>query len=46
MLQVLKGYLQYMTDIGVLLGGEYNHTKAMMQEVIEFEQSLAKVNDK
>ncbi|ELU15652.1 hypothetical protein CAPTEDRAFT_149014 [Capitella teleta] len=41
--KVLKGYLQYMTSVGVLLGGEYNHTKVQMQAVIDFEQRLAEI---
>ena len=43
-LQVLTAYLEYMTTVGVLLGGERNDTEAQMIEVIEFEQELAAVS--
>ncbi|KAK2148889.1 hypothetical protein LSH36_477g02015 [Paralvinella palmiformis] len=41
--KTLSGYLKYMTDIGVLLGGSYNETKEQMYKVIEFEQKLANI---
>ncbi|KZC11845.1 Endothelin-converting enzyme 1 [Dufourea novaeangliae] len=39
--KVLVAYLEYMTKIGVLLGGEENSTRKQMQEVINFETKLA-----
>ncbi|KAH0946776.1 hypothetical protein HN011_012233 [Eciton burchellii] len=41
--KVLAAYLDYMTKIGVLLGGEENSTKKQMQAVIDFETELAKI---
>ena len=44
--QLLSAYLEYMTDIGVLLGGTRSRRDVIsqrMQEVIEFEQAIAKV---
>ncbi|CAH1772547.1 unnamed protein product [Owenia fusiformis] len=39
----LSAYLKYMTDIGVLLGGERNATEEHFRDVLLFEQSLAEV---
>ncbi|CAH0548765.1 unnamed protein product [Brassicogethes aeneus] len=41
--KVLDAYLEYMTKVGVLLGGEENITKQQMKEVIEFETELANI---
>ncbi|XP_076641509.1 M13 family metallopeptidase neprilysin 3 isoform X3 [Halictus rubicundus] len=41
--KVLTAYLEYMTKIGVLLGGEENSTRRQMQEVIDFETRLAEI---
>ncbi|XP_011875203.1 PREDICTED: endothelin-converting enzyme 1 isoform X1 [Vollenhovia emeryi] len=41
--KVLNAYLDYMTKIGVLLGGEENLTKKQMQDVIAFETRLAEI---
>ncbi|KAL1123319.1 hypothetical protein AAG570_002405 [Ranatra chinensis] len=41
--KILHAYLEYMTEIGVLLGGERNTTRDMMKEVIEFETRLAEI---
>ncbi|XP_078035136.1 M13 family metallopeptidase neprilysin 3 isoform X3 [Augochlora pura] len=41
--KVLTAYLEYMTKIGVLLGGEENSTRRQMQEVIDFETKLAEI---
>ncbi|XP_063925032.1 endothelin-converting enzyme homolog isoform X2 [Zophobas morio] len=41
--KVLEAYLDYMTKVGVLLGGEPNSTKEQMQAVIEFETRLANI---
>lgn len=41
--KILHAYLDYMTDIGVLLGGERNRTRGLMQAVIDFETRLAEI---
>ena len=44
--QLLSAYLKLMTDIGMLLGGENSNRSVIMermQEVIKFEQAIAKV---
>ncbi|XP_017884979.1 endothelin-converting enzyme homolog isoform X2 [Ceratina calcarata] len=41
--KVLTAYLEYMTKIGVLLGGEENSTRRQMQDVIQFETKLAEI---
>ncbi|XP_011139623.1 endothelin-converting enzyme homolog isoform X2 [Harpegnathos saltator] len=41
--KVLAAYLDYMTTIGVLLGGEENATRKQMQDVIDFETKLAQI---
>lgn len=41
--KVLTAYLEYMTKIGVLLGGEENATRRQMQDVITFETRLANI---
>ncbi|XP_076234270.1 M13 family metallopeptidase neprilysin 3 isoform X2 [Calliopsis andreniformis] len=41
--KVLTAYLEYMTKIGVLLGGEENSTRKQMQAVIDFETKLAQI---
>ncbi|XP_039285677.1 endothelin-converting enzyme homolog [Nilaparvata lugens] len=41
--KILKEYLEYMTKLGVLLGGEENSTREQMREVIEFETRLAEI---
>ncbi|XP_043785236.1 endothelin-converting enzyme homolog isoform X4 [Apis laboriosa] len=41
--KVLAAYLEYMTKIGELLGGEKNSTKKQMQDVIQFETKLARI---
>ena len=43
LVQVLAGYLKYMTTIGELIGGEPNNTEKSMQQIIDFEQRLAEV---
>ena len=42
-LQRLDSYLELMTDLGVLLGGERNETTRLMRDVIDFEVELAKL---
>jgi len=39
--QILSAYHEYMTEVGVLLGGEKNSTRKQMLEVIELETKLA-----
>lgn len=41
--EVLVAYLNYMTKVGVLLGGEENSTREQMEDVIEFETKLANI---
>ncbi|KAK0175625.1 hypothetical protein PV327_009363 [Microctonus hyperodae] len=41
--KVLAAYLDYMTKIGVLLGGEANSTQHQMQAIINFETKLAEI---
>ena len=40
---VLSAYLEFMTKVGVLLGGQENATRHQMAQVIAFEMSLAEV---
>ncbi|RZF31949.1 hypothetical protein LSTR_LSTR012419 [Laodelphax striatellus] len=41
--KILKEYLEYMTKLGVLLGGEENSTREQMRDVIEFETRVAEI---
>ena len=41
--QELVAYLEYMTTVGVLLGGEKNATEKQMREVMRLEMDMAKV---
>ncbi|KAG8429835.1 hypothetical protein GDO86_019085, partial [Hymenochirus boettgeri] len=41
--KVLTGYLNYMVQLGVLLGGDENRTREQMQEILDFETSLANI---
>lgn len=41
--EVLQAYLKFMTQVGVLLGGEENATREQMKDVIEFEKRLANI---
>ncbi|XP_058803973.1 endothelin-converting enzyme homolog isoform X2 [Phymastichus coffea] len=41
--KVLAAYLEYMTKIGVLLGGEENATRKQMQDIIDFETKIAEI---
>ncbi|XP_050440640.1 endothelin-converting enzyme homolog [Adelges cooleyi] len=43
--KLLDTYLEYMTTIGTLLGGEPNATRAQMKDVIEFESRLAEFTE-
>ncbi|XP_011301626.1 endothelin-converting enzyme 1 isoform X2 [Fopius arisanus] len=41
--KVLAAYLDYMTKIGVLLGGEHDEAQRQMQAVIDFETRIAEI---
>lgn len=41
--KVLKAYLKYLTEVGMLLGGEENSTRQQMKDVIEFEAQIANI---
>ncbi|XP_076320536.1 endothelin-converting enzyme homolog isoform X2 [Tachypleus tridentatus] len=41
--EIWTAYLTYMTNVGVLLGGEENDTRQQMKEVLEFERKLANI---
>lgn len=43
--KVLVAYLEYMTKIGTLLGGEEASTRRQMQAVVEFETRLANITE-
>ncbi|GFY59605.1 endothelin-converting enzyme homolog, partial [Trichonephila inaurata madagascariensis] len=40
---ILSAYLEFMTKVGVLLGGEEYATRLQMQDVLEFEMKLAEM---
>ncbi|XP_072387563.1 endothelin-converting enzyme homolog isoform X2 [Diabrotica undecimpunctata] len=42
-IKVLDAYLEYMTKVGVLLGGEPNSTRKQMDAIIKFETKLANI---
>lgn len=42
-LQVLVAYLDYMVELGMLLGGEKTSTHLQMQQILEFETTLANI---
>uniref|UniRef100_A0A8C5Q5W5 Endothelin-converting enzyme 1 n=1 Tax=Leptobrachium leishanense TaxID=445787 RepID=A0A8C5Q5W5_9ANUR len=41
--KVLTGYLNFMVQIGMLLGGGENDTRDQMQEILDFETALANI---
>lgn len=41
--KILDAYLEYMTKVGVLLGGEQESTRRQMKAVIEFETKMANI---
>lgn len=43
MFQVLVAYLDYMVELGMLLGGERSSTHLQMQQILEFETALANI---
>lgn len=40
---IIIAYLDFMTKIGVLLGGQEESTRAQMKEVLKLERQIAKV---
>ncbi|MCJ8740172.1 hypothetical protein PDJAM_G00055850 [Pangasius djambal] len=41
--KVLKAYLDYMVELGLLLGGDKNSTQSQMQQILDFETALANI---
>ncbi|XP_028320046.1 endothelin-converting enzyme 2b isoform X2 [Gouania willdenowi] len=41
--KVLVAYLDYMVELGTLLGGERGATRLLMQQILDFETSLANI---
>ncbi|XP_030008243.1 endothelin-converting enzyme 2-like isoform X2 [Sphaeramia orbicularis] len=41
--KVLVAYLDYMVELGMLLGGERTSTQVQMQQILEFETALANI---
>ncbi|XP_055369767.1 endothelin-converting enzyme 2b isoform X2 [Betta splendens] len=41
--KVLMAYLDYMVELGMLLGGEKSSTQLQMQQILEFETALANI---
>uniref|UniRef100_A0AAY5EFJ1 endothelin-converting enzyme 1 n=1 Tax=Electrophorus electricus TaxID=8005 RepID=A0AAY5EFJ1_ELEEL len=41
--KVLKAYLDYMVELGLLLGGDKNSTLSQMQQILDFETALANI---
>uniref|UniRef100_A0A8C1Q4F6 endothelin-converting enzyme 1 n=1 Tax=Cyprinus carpio TaxID=7962 RepID=A0A8C1Q4F6_CYPCA len=41
--KVLKAYLDYMVELGLLLGGDKNSTRVQMQQILDFETVLANI---
>ncbi|KAG7225926.1 hypothetical protein INR49_018527 [Caranx melampygus] len=41
--KVLAAYLDYMVELGMLLGGERTSTQLQMQQILEFETALANI---
>lgn len=42
-LQVLLAYLDYMVELGLLLGGERSSSHHFMQQILDFETALANI---
>lgn len=40
---MLVAYLEYMVELGMLLGGERSSTQLQMQQILEFETALANI---
>lgn len=43
LLQYLKAYLNFLVELGILLGGSEDTSQKMMQEIIDFETALANI---
>lgn len=43
LLQVLLAYLDYMVELGLLLGGERSSSHLLMQQILDFETALANI---
>ena len=43
LLQVLVAYLDYMVELGLLLGGDRTTTHQLMQQILDFETALANI---
>uniref|UniRef100_A0A671MTP9 Endothelin-converting enzyme 1 n=1 Tax=Sinocyclocheilus anshuiensis TaxID=1608454 RepID=A0A671MTP9_9TELE len=43
LLQYLKAYLNFLVELGILLGGSEETSQKMMQEIIDFETALAHI---
>ncbi|MGH0144682.1 UNVERIFIED_CONTAM: hypothetical protein FKN15_036166 [Acipenser sinensis] len=41
--KVLTAYLEYMAELGMLLGGDHNTTRVQMQQILDFETTLANI---
>ncbi|KAG9348205.1 hypothetical protein JZ751_001940 [Albula glossodonta] len=41
--KVLKAYLEYMVELGLLLGGDHASTPGQMQQILDFETALANI---
>ncbi|XP_036392017.1 endothelin-converting enzyme 2b isoform X2 [Megalops cyprinoides] len=41
--KVLKAYLDYMVELGMLLGGDHASTQSQMQQILDFETALANI---
>uniref|UniRef100_A0A673Y976 endothelin-converting enzyme 1 n=1 Tax=Salmo trutta TaxID=8032 RepID=A0A673Y976_SALTR len=41
--KVSKAYLDYMVELGLLLGGDKNSTQSQMQQILDFETTLANI---
>lgn len=39
----MKAYLDYMVELGLLLGGDKNSTQSQMQQILDFETALANI---
>lgn len=42
-LQYLTAYLNFLVELGVLLGGSEETSKTLMKEIVDFETSLANI---
>lgn len=42
-IQVLVAYLDYMVELGTLLGGEKGSTRLQMEQILDFEKALANI---